>query len=370
MKTLEQFPVLFQKTSTGATQEWNLSVCDDEGTPCMRVEYGQQDGAKQILIKHVHEGKNLGKKNETTPLRQAMLEAKALWLKKKDKGYVESLAEVGFSPKLPMLAHPYGDRKHNIKFPAYAQPKLDGVRCFATKVADDQMVYTSRNGKYFKTLEGLTPFYLKILNIGETADGEVYNPRISFQQLVSAVKRQTEGIALYHYAYDFPTAGGGFLARYEELERRHALLRGIPKPLQLVPTVQVDSHEEFLAKHQKFTEAGFEGSILRNADGEYVYDHRSVNLLKHKDFIDAEYEIVDVVEARLGGKDGACVFICQCPRTGKEFGVAPEGDFETKNGYLLNKDKCIGKLLTVRFQKLSDDGIPIFPIGVAIRGYE
>lgn len=373
----EQFPKLFHKTSTGATQEWEISVVEVDGVANIRTIYGQRDGQKQTVLSPVTEGKNVGKKNATTPLRQAVLESKAQWKKKLDKGYVESLVDIDSSPKLPMLAHPYEDRKHKIVFApcAYAQPKLNGIRCFATKVAEDKVVYTSRNGKYFKSMERCTPWYLKMLMIGETSDGEIYNPRLTFQQITHYARHPAEiaeadGTCLYHYAYDFATFAGGFKDRYEELSKRFEVVRGIPKPVQLVMTREVTSHEDFLKVHRSFTASGFEGSILRNATGEYKFDHRSTDLLKHKDFIDAEYEIVDVLEVRLGGKDGACVWVCQCPRTGQEFHVTPEGSWDDKNAQLLNKDNIVGKLGTVRYQNLSDGGIPIFPVGTGIRDYE
>ena len=46
---------------------------------------------------------------------------------------------------------------------------------------------------------------------------------------------------------------------------------------------------------------------------------------------------------------------------------APESNAES--GYE-NGTQYIGRMLTVRYQELTDDGIPRFPVGVAIRDYE
>jgi len=37
---------------------------------------------------------------------------------------------------------------------------------------------------------------------------------------------------------------------------------------------------------------------------------------------------------------------------------------------LKNLDDLIGKKLTVRYQEKSEDGIPIFPVGIVVRDYE
>ena len=47
----------------------------------------------------------------------------------------------------PMLAHPFNQKKKEIKYPCFVQPKLDGVRCVA--VGDELF---SRNGNPFPTL--------------------------------------------------------------------------------------------------------------------------------------------------------------------------------------------------------------------------
>ena len=70
-------------------------------------------------------------------------EAQALWQKKIDSGYFESIKDIDkkvfFSP---MLAKDWNDYKDGIKFPLYSQPKLDGIRCV---VRADGM--WTRNGK-------------------------------------------------------------------------------------------------------------------------------------------------------------------------------------------------------------------------------
>ena len=52
---------------------------------------------------------------------------------------------------MPMLAQSHDKHGHKIKYPAYVQPKLDGIRCFV-HVDGESVTLKSRTGKEFKSL--------------------------------------------------------------------------------------------------------------------------------------------------------------------------------------------------------------------------
>src|SRR5271170_2967006 len=82
------FSTLYKKTSTGAIQGWTISVDDTQ----IITEYGQVGTENpQTTTDVIREGKNIGKRNETTAAEQALLEAQAKWEKQKKRGYVESM---------------------------------------------------------------------------------------------------------------------------------------------------------------------------------------------------------------------------------------------------------------------------------------
>jgi len=134
-------PILYKKTSTGAIQQWEVS----SGRTGYTVSFGQVDGKIQSTYVEVPSGKNLGKANATTQEQQTYLEAKYKWEKQLKKGYVENIDQAkagnidpeyikgGINPMLAASKVWGTDLKHTakIKFPAYVQPKLDGVRCIA-----------------------------------------------------------------------------------------------------------------------------------------------------------------------------------------------------------------------------------------------
>ena len=154
------FPTLYGKSKTGKTQVWQIEVIKQDPTAVIRVSYGYEGGKQVVNDKEITKGKNLGKKNETTPYEQALLEAQSTWEGKIDAGYAEKLGNAQ-APSLasdnavaahktisPMLAQDYHKQGKKIVFPCYVQAKLDGVRSIFFNNA-----LTSRNGKPFSGLD-------------------------------------------------------------------------------------------------------------------------------------------------------------------------------------------------------------------------
>ena len=78
-----KLPILYKRTTTGATQSWEIEIEEDK----FRTISGQLDGKKITNNWTTCEGKNVGKKNETSGAEQATKEAEAKHQKKRDKGY-------------------------------------------------------------------------------------------------------------------------------------------------------------------------------------------------------------------------------------------------------------------------------------------
>ena len=370
--TVEELPVLFSRSSKGAVLEWKISVVQRgrEGTPAIRVEFGHMTGEKQIQYKDITSGKNIGKKNETTPLRQAILEASSVWNKKRDKGYMEEIPAEGHCNFLPMLAHNFSERAHDIRYPCHVQPKLEGVRCLAMKTAVDEMRYLSRNGIAFPNLKFLDKFYLPILAVGEVVDGEIYNPGMPFEQIISTLKNpKFKGEGLGHFVYDFPSHKGGFEDRIVELNKRIDLIDEADCPIEIVDTDFCYNERDVMSWHDHYVGRGYEGIIIRNMTGEYKYDHRSADLQKYKEFIDEEFEIL-AIEPGTGRDKDIGNFICKCHRTGLLFGAPSTGDRRLRSSYLMNPGRLIGERVTVRYQRLTEKGVPYLPKAIAVRDYE
>ncbi len=377
-----KLPTLYKLTSTGKIQMWEIEVRaqgPQSQWPLIVTTYGQVDGKQQMASEVIREGKNIGKANETTPFEQAQAEAKSQWEQKVKKGYVQNIEDAQ-EKKIdtnfitggvdPMLAQSYDKHGKKIKYPAYVQPKLDGHRCIAI-IQDGKCTLWSRTRKPITgvphiaaQLEKLFPASTIIL------DGELYHHdyREKFEELTSFIRQVTPkpGHEIVQYwVYDVVDLNANFKTRNFVLEgaQDHITERSIDK-IVIVPTFDVSDEEDMVGLFGAFTDNGYEGLMVRNTDGLYK-GKRSYDLQKVKLMQDAEYEIVDVVSGK-GKMAELAIFRC-VTEDGQEFGVKMKGALEDLRIYLEDKENYIGRDLTVQYQKLSAEGVPIFPVGLRIR---
>lgn len=385
----QNFPTLFGESSHGKRKVWLIRVESRGATGVIINEHGYEGGKMVVNERVVEKGKNLGKANETTPFQQAVNEAQSAWNKKRDAGYraegaegsedpladtgdIAAIAAGAAQPPLPMLAQDFNKRGKSIVFPCYVQAKLDGVRCVA--VADSKTLY-SRNGKAFPHLEHIRA-ELARLPAGTMLDGELYSDALTFQEIVGLVKKETlrgDDAAklqkIYLCVYDVIVEGKTNTERNVLLET--LLDDGAPgfQHLRLLPTKKCATRDEVKAYHADFVAAGYEGLMLRNCEGKYRVGVRSTDLQKYKEFEDAEYRVVGFKEGD-GLEKGCVIWICETTTKGQSFAVRPRGTHEARAALMAEADRYVGQMLTVRYQELTTDGIPRFPVGITFRDYE
>jgi DNA ligase-1 len=286
-----------------------------------------------------------------------------------------------------MLAHTYEplsskNKKNDIVFPCYVQPKLDGLRCICYMMPcgnsnDCKVVAQSRTGAYFETVEHICAELRPILlqNPGLILDGELYTTELPFEELAGLIKRKkasstnvnANAQCIKYHIYDVVVDG----VPYSE---RHARIVGaISKVdkcqhLEVVHTQLIHNANEFKQAFGEYVAAGYEGIMLRNAHGPYRQNYRSHDLQKYKEFVESEYPIVGFKEA--DGRDkGTVVWVCATAEC-RQFSVRPRGTQEQRRQWFQDGPQYVGKLLTVIYQELSELNVPRFPVGKAIRdGY-
>ena len=383
---MKTFAPLFSLNSNGSIQRWQISVKEN----CIIKTYGQIGGKVQTVTDTIKNGKSIGRSNETTPDEQAISEATAQWEKKQKSGYtkIESDARKGkVDTKFvtggiePMLAHKFRDHSAKIQYPAFVQPKLDGIRCIAM-IQDGVCTLWSRTRKPINSMPHIVAeledrfrsvFEDQFAHCTITLDGELYNHayKDKFEEIVSLVRpdapKAGHEVVEYH-VYDIADSLDTFDVRSEMLHTVH-LKPSSKNPLKhivCVETVEVD--QEGVTEHfTKYRKMGYEGAMLRNAKSLYE-NKRSYGLQKIKEFDDAEFEVTGVEAGR--GRMSECAIFCCTTKLGDNFMCKMEGSLDALKVYLQKPKSVIGKMLTVRYQGMTNGNVPRFPIGVSVRDYE
>jgi DNA ligase 1 len=358
-------PTLAKRNANGKVQLWNVWV---KGHVIHRSM--QQDNGKVRLMELIEcKGKSIGKKNETTPEQQAQLEAKSLWSKKKEReGYVERSELSDEKPTTPMLAKTFAAECKKVNYPVYVQPKLDGIRVLM-RWENGQVVALSRKNTPYPFLEHIkkdVSNLLQLLPTNSILDGEIYSDQLKCQDIAGIVATKSEPHPnekqLKYVIFDI-IQPAFYLERYKSLQDAFKVVS--LKNVELIETHEANSPEDIEKWHAKWTQ--YEGVMVRRHAFPYE-SKRSSSLLKLKKFLDDEFKIIDVVEGQ--GQDKGCATFIVATGEGANFSARMMGSLEDRQAAFTNRANLIGKLLTVKYQELTKDGIPRFPVGVCIREYE
>jgi DNA ligase-1 len=386
--SFKTFDTLYGTEKNGKIKVWNASVQENaDGTATATIEYGQIDGKKQTTVRDYTEGKNIGRKNETTPYTQSIQETQRKWTDKKEKeGYTTDMPlddkkEATGTVIFPMLAGKYEPqtakkKRTDIQYPCFVQPKLDGLRCITyINTTGKAVVAQSRTGGLFDSVAHITNVLLPIFKAHPRVvlDGELYTKDISFETLAGIIKKKkitdADRDVLKHvkyHIYDMIHLDKPDMPYIERHQFICKVVQAHSSPfLEIVRTDKVKSVDEFKEKFGEFVANEYEGIMLRNIDSVYQQGFRSNDLQKYKEFQEEEYPIVGFDQG--DGRDkGTVIWKCQT-KEGRAFSVRPRGTHEHRQDLFKNGESFVGKQLTVIFQELSELNVPRFPVGKAVR---
>ncbi len=273
-----------------------------------------------------------------------------------------------------MLAHKYNEDKAD--YPAFIQPKLDGVRClFSAKGA------FSRTGNEFMNVmhieKALEPFFAKYPNM--VIDGELYNHGLKddFEKIISLVRKkrptvedivEASQLTQYHI-YDIASM------EYATYTDRNLFILSEPSfrfqhGIHITPTRLATDFDHAQQWHEKNLKAGYEGSIYRTPSGKYK-GTRSWDLMKFKDFEDSEATIVGY-ELGKGKRTGTIGKFIMQDDEGVEFGCPPGKGYDYKDlaSMLDNISDYIGQRATFTYFQRTQAGSYRHPLYKCIRNYE
>jgi DNA ligase-1 len=348
---------LYKRDTNGNIRQWTIEYSGPVN-PGIRTISGIKDGKLVTSGWNISTGKNFGKKNATTSFEQAQKEAEAKWKLYLDKEYFRNEENVDKYDKFkPMLAHEYAKRHQS---EGISQPKLDGIRCIARKDG----LY-SRAGKEIISVphivKELEVFFKDFPNV--ILDGELYNHELKndFNKITSLVRKtkptpedilESKELVQYHVydLFDQDNPDALFLERFNlDVE--------VNKAIHIVRTDTCETQEELDEFYSEYTEAGYEGQMIRNNT---PYEHkRSKNLLKRKEFITEEFNVVSVLEG-LGTWAGYAKHFKLELGDGRNFKSGVRGTQEILKTLLEQEEKPTW--VTVRYFEKTPDGIPRFPV--------
>lgn len=355
---------LYSRDSTGNIRVWWMEQESNQ----YRTISGILDGQLVTSEWTVVNGKNLGKVNATTGELQARKEVAARYKKQLKSGYHSNPSEVDTKHCFePMLAKNFTDYKDKISWEdgVIVQVKFNGHRCIATKDG----LYTRTGEKYVVVphiADDLGPFFDRYPSA--ILDGELFNHELR-QQLneISKLVRKTVNITnqdlersaslIKYYVYD--GFGFGATSKDDYVKRKcqiDAILLGCTKHVERVDDTVVYSKTELDFVYEEYLKQEQEGVMVRVINSPYE-NKRSKYLLKYKPVEDAEFTIVDIQEGS-GNWAGIGKIIRFRMSNGKEFNGTLKGSREDGMKLLIEKDKWIGKEVTVQFNGLTGLGTP------------
>jgi DNA ligase-1 len=455
-------PSLYGTDKLGKTRYWR-TWCRDNVT---YTSSGLVGGKRTEPTLREVEGKNIGKRNETTSEEQAKIVISQNWLKQLEKEYapkdtdedgtdiyvrvikyknanggnnrdiwrliddpeyfdkkdekvttsgkstlkskhkdavVKRIAQVKAKDKtISKIILPNGcqkltfDEKCKKYFECqfYIQPKYDGVRA-VVYIVDGQVIISSRKGKqypYFDSLREQVKLFLKgrediILDcefychtfkdekgneVDQTERFNIISSCCKVNRTKPPPKYLEDQLSFYVFdvvdeTIDQRTRFGIVSELFSKENVKTPRIHRAP-----VMVMKKGDFEEKKIKdiHDKFFKQGYEGIVLRSEKLIYVCGKKSLEMRKYKQFIDEEVTVIGAERDEGVKDDRHFTFNWICDYNGTRILASATGTRERQRHYFDNIKKYKNKQLTIRYQELSDKGIPRFAKAVAIRDYE
>ena len=279
----------------------------------------------------------------------------------------------------PLLAGKFDSEK--AKFPYAATPKIDGIRFL--------MVGGAALTRSFKPIRN--EYLQKILssNLPDGIDGELTSGS-TFQECSSIMRIKGEP-DFKVWIFDFVNPNDEvkpYKERMNELRKFESF--NIPSYEILFPTI-VSNQEQIDQLMIKNLNAGYEGLMLRDPNGIYKFGRSSVKeniLLKVKEFMDDEAEIIAFREKMVNTNEGLKDNFGRTKRSSCQDGLKPSG---TLGGFILrnseglefscgsglndalrdeiwkNQSKYLGKLVKYKYMSKGVKELPRHPVFMGFR---
>ena len=199
-----------------------------------------------------------------------------------------------------------------IKFPAYVQVKMDGMR-FNAIVKDGAVEYRSRNGKELNLLGNLDDQFLKMADGGDYVfDGELMvmfdgDSQFADRQTGNGILNKankgtisaTEAGLIHATVWDMlpyvlfcdSYSDTPYSTRFDKLRKMMENIPSKDKRVWLVTSTTVDTLEQATTLFEEYLSMGLEGIILKDGSGVWE-DKRAKHQIKFKGELECDLKIV------------------------------------------------------------------------------
>jgi len=366
---IKKYETLYSKDSTGKIRIW----FQEQDGANYRTVSGVKDSDNLVTSEWtIAESKNAGKKNATTGIEQATAEIKAKYKKQRKTGYTTIISDVDTACNYiePILAKNYKDYDETVDFSKEEwgmQTKFNGI-CNITSING----CFSRKGEHFVMLKhiekALVPFFKKFPDA--VLHGEAFNDdyREQLNEIVKLCRKtvhiteddynQSEKLIKY-YIYDGYCESAGVGENVQYSKRKEWIDKNVIGKYSNcieVKTVIVKDKKHLDEFFGERIERGDEGVILRKMNMKYSHK-RDKNLLKYKPLDSDEMTILDIKEGSGNWANKAKIITLKM-KNGKIFDGTFKGSMKDAEICLKEKNKWIGKIVTVYYNGITGLGCP------------
>jgi DNA ligase-1 len=276
----------------------------------------------------------------------------------------------------PMGAHKLDDFEHKLIYPVMVQRKLDGFRCIAHFDERGSVTLYSKSMKPFTHLDHIKRDLKERFGLKNTYfDGELYSHGLKLNEISKLVMKRREleeaereeSKKINYMLFDLILENVPFQERYAQLESYFRKSRSKSKDkdmalsIQLVTCTSAKNKSEVYKLNDAYLLEGYEGVIVRNKSGLYLFKKKSYDVLRTKEFKHGIFTI-------LGGKEGSGTYSgtliwelkCNKSSSKKSFNAIQMGSLQERKSifdqYQKDPQSFIGKQVKVKYLMIDDYG--------------
>jgi DNA ligase-1 len=292
--------------------------------------------------------------------------------------------------KTPMLSGKFKNVEEDlkrIKFPLLATPKYDGIR--ALTIDDPKREIKGLVSRTFKNIPN-HHIFTTCSSLPLNLDGELVSG--TFNETSGNVMRSGGEPDFEYHVFDY--VKDSLETSYEQRMKDLAKLK-LPKFCVKVLPVVLNNLEELEAYEEKCLAEGFEGIMLRDAEGGYKCGRGTqskMDLMKVKRFRDAEAEVISVEEEmhndnvaekdnfgrtkrstskenKSGKNSMGAIHVrgVNAPFKGVDFKIGTGFDADMRKHIWNKREQLVGKIIKYKFQLEGGHEKPRFPVFLGFR---